>query len=178
MRRLTAIEPVDATGRTRELLDEYAQRGGKPGAMVLTMAQSPTMLRAYMDLSRTMKRSHIDRRIGERISIAVQSWLGCDVCIEAHSDAARALGVPEREIALARLGTSAVPRIAALVAFGQQVHAAPDEVTDDQIEELRDLGFTDEQIAEVPALVALNVLTGTFNLTAGIHLNTTARSAA
>lgn len=70
MRRLTAIEPVDATGRTRELLDEYAERGGKPGAMVLTMAQSPTMLRAYMDLSRTMKRSHIDRRIGERISIA------------------------------------------------------------------------------------------------------------
>ena len=146
--------------------------------MVLTMAQAPTLLRAYTDLSRTLKRSHLDRRVSERFSVAVQSWPGCDVFIEAHSDAARELGVPEREIALARQGTSADSRIAAIVAFGQQVHVAPDEVTDEQIASLRELGYTDEQIAEVPALVALNVMTGAFNLIAGIHLTTTARSAA
>ena len=55
---------------------------------------------------------------------------------------------------------------------------APAEVTDQQVDELRDLGYTDEQIAEVVGLVALNVLTGAFNLVAGIHPTTPARSAA
>jgi len=78
MTRLNAIDPDQATGRARDLLAEYTSRGGRPGPMVLTMAQAPTLLRAYMDLSRTMKRSHLDRRVSERISIAVQAWLGCD----------------------------------------------------------------------------------------------------
>ena len=43
------------------------------------------------------------------------------------------------------------------MAFGQQVLAAPAEITDEQVDELRSLGYSDEQIAEVPALVALNV---------------------
>lgn len=46
-----------------------------------------------------------------------------------------------------------------MVTFGQHVFAAPSETTDDQVDELRDLGYTDEQIAEVVGLVALNVLT-------------------
>jgi hypothetical protein len=28
-----------------------------------------------------MKRSHLDRKITERISLAVQEWLGCAYCI-------------------------------------------------------------------------------------------------
>ena len=100
------IEPIDAaaaTGRTRELLDEFASRGGEPGPMVLAMA---------------------------------------------------------------------------IVAFGQQVIAAPAEVTDEQVGDLRELGYTDEQIAEVVGLVSLQLLTGAFNLVAGIHPSTITRSAA
>ena len=48
MTRLEAIEPDRATGRGRELLDQYAERGGRPGSMVLTMAQAPTRLRARL----------------------------------------------------------------------------------------------------------------------------------
>ncbi len=79
-------------------------------------------------------------------------------------------------IELAREGTAMEPKVAAMVAFGQQVLAAPAEITDEQLQQLRDLGYTDEQIAEVPGLIALNVLTGGFNLVAGHHPG--ARSAA
>ncbi len=46
------------------------------------------------------------------------------------------------------------------------------------VERLRELGYSDEQLAEVVGLVALNVLTGAFNLVAGTHPTETARSAA
>ena len=118
------------------------------------------------------------RRITERISLAVQEWLGCDYCIAAHVRAARDLGLDETDIALARQGTATDARIAAMVSFGQQVIAAPAEITDEQVDELRTLGYSDGQIAEVVGLVSLQLLTGAFNLVAGIHPSTTARSAA
>jgi AhpD family alkylhydroperoxidase len=178
MSRIEPIDPELADGRAGELLDELTARGAEPGPMVRAMANAPALLRGYLDLSRAMKRSHLDRRVSERISLAVQEWLGCDYCVEAHSRAARALGLSENDIELARQGTAIDPKVAAMVAFGQQVFAAPAEITDEQVQELRDLGYSDEQIAEVPGLVALNVLTGAFNLVAGIHPSTSARSAA
>jgi uncharacterized peroxidase-related enzyme len=177
MARIEPIEREQSTGKARELLEELATRGGEPGAMVRAMANAPALLRGYLDLNRAMKRSHLDRRITERIALAVHEWLGCDYCLAAHTRAARELGLSDHDIELARQGTATDPRIAALVAFAQQVLAAPAEITDEQIDELRGLGYDDEQIAEVVGLVSLQFLTGAFNLVAGIHTATTAREA-
>jgi uncharacterized peroxidase-related enzyme len=177
MSRIEPVEDVEtAVAPARDLLEELRARGSEPGPMVRAMANAPALLRGYVELNRAMKRSHLDRRVSERISLAVQEWIGCDYCVEAHSRAARALGLSENDIELARQGTAIDSKVAAMVAFGQQVLAAPAEITDEQVQELRDLGYSDEQIAEVVALVALNVLTGAFNLVAGIHPG--ARSAA
>jgi uncharacterized peroxidase-related enzyme len=178
MTRLTPVDPEHANGYVKETLDELAARGGPLGPMVLTMANSSALLRAYLDLNRAVKRSHLDRRISERISLAVQEWLDCGYCVAAHSDAARALGLSDTDVELARQGTATEPKVAAIVAFAQQVAAAPSELADADVEELRRHGYRDEQIADVVGLVALNVLTGAFNLVAGIEPPTGLRSAA
>jgi AhpD family alkylhydroperoxidase len=166
------IEPIpvdQALGKARELLDEVVERGGEPGPMVRAMANAPALLRGYLDLSRAMKRSRIDRRITERINLAVHERLGCDYCLVAHTRAARALEVPEEEIQLARQGTSRDPAIAAIVAFARQVLTAPAEIDDADLERLHAHGYGHEQIAEVAGLVSLQLLTGSFNLIADIH---------
>lgn len=178
MARIEPLDPGRASGKARELLDELTARGGDPGPMVRSMANAPALLRGYLDLNRAMKRSHLDRRISERIALAVQEWIGCDYCLAAHTQAARELGLSASDIALARQGTATDAKIAAMVAFGQQLIAAPSEVSDQQIDELRAFGYSDEQIAEVVGLVSLQLLTGAFNLVAGIHSTPTARSAA
>ena len=137
--------------------------------MVRTMANVPALLRGYLDLSRAMKRGRLDRRISERINLAVHERLRCDYCIVAHTRAARELGVSEDEIELARRGTSGDPAIAAIVSFAQHVLTAPVDIDDAEVERLRAHGYSDEQIAEVPGLVAQQLLTGAFNLIAGIH---------
>ena len=175
------IEPIDldhAPAKARELVDEYAARAGEPGPMVRTMANAPAVLRGYLDLNRAMKRSHLDRRITERIALAAQEWIGCEYCVAAHTAAAQKLGLSDRDVALARQGTATDPAIASIVAFGQQVIAAPAEITDTDVDRLREHGYTDEQIAEVVGIVSLMLLTGAFNLVAGIERTTTARSAA
>lgn len=170
MTRIPLIDPQDATGKVAEMLDEYAERTGNPaGPMVLGMANSPALLRAYLDLTRAMKRARLERAVAERISLAVQQWIGCDYCIEAHTRAGRKAGLTDSDIALAREGTASDARTAAMVAFGRQIVAAPSEVADADVENLKALGWDDEQIAEVVGLVALNLMTGSFNLVAGIH---------
>jgi len=169
---MTRIQPIDmqaATGRARELLAELAAHGGEPGPMVRAMANAPALLRGYLDLNRAMKRNHLDRRIVERVNLAVHEWLGCEYCLVAHTRAARRLGLSDADIELARQGTATDPNVAAMVAFGQQVIAAPGDVTDEQIDDLRGRGYTDEQIAEVIGLVSLQLLTGALNLVAGIE---------
>jgi alkylhydroperoxidase family enzyme len=95
--------------------------------------------------------------------------LDCDYCLVAHTRSARKLGVPEDEIQLARQGTSSDPAIAALLAFARQVLTAPSDIGDQDFERLHGHGYGDEQIAEVVGLVSLQLLTGAFNLVAGIH---------
>ena len=167
MARIESIPMDQADGKGRALLEELVQRGGEPGPMVRAMANAPTLLRGYLDLTRAMKR--LDRRIVERINLAVHEWLRCDYCLVAHTRAARQLGVPENEIQLARQGTSSDPATAAIVAFAQQVLAAPAEIGDADVDRLRTHGYRDEQVAEVAGLVALQLLTGAFNLIADIH---------
>jgi alkylhydroperoxidase family enzyme len=169
MPRIEPIEMDAATGKAAELLDKLASRGGEPGPMVRAMATAPVVLRGYLDLNRAVKRSHVDRRMTERVNLAVHEWLGCAYPLAARTHAARELGLSDIGIELARPGTPTDPNVAALVAHCQQLVAAPADVSDDDIAELRDHGYGDEQIAEVVALVALEQLTGTFNLDAGLQ---------
>ncbi len=168
--RFTAHTPATATGRAGEALNRLWDRhGDSVGAMARTMAGSPSVLEGYLELSRAMRRSTLQRPLAEQISLSIQQRLDCDVCIAAHTAAARAAGLSEDDIALARSGNASAPDSAALIAYAQQVHQAPASVTSEQIDDLRRLGYSDRQLLDVVGLVALNHLTGAFNLVAGLH---------
>jgi AhpD family alkylhydroperoxidase len=167
--RSPAHTPDTATGKAADLLGDIVGRTGSAGTMVRTMAGSPSVLGGYLELSRAMKRSRLDRAISERISLAVQARLGCALCLQAHTAGARAAGLSDTEIELAKQGTSVDPTIAAIVAYGHQVDTDPASVTPETIDALRALGHRDRDLLDVVALVALNVLTGTFNLVTGLE---------
>ncbi|MFF5970788.1 carboxymuconolactone decarboxylase family protein [Streptomyces sp. NPDC012769] len=169
MRRLTALEPEQAGGRARELLADIVERHGSAGEMVSTMAHSGALLEGYLGLSRAMKRVRIPRALSEKISLAVQEWIGCGTCREAHVAAARAAGLSAYDIELARQGTSTDAREAALITVALRVLAEPSALGDQDVAELRAHGWSDRIIAEVVGVVTLNLLTGAFNLLAGIQ---------
>lgn len=169
MRNLHRLEPDDAPEKSREILSDIIGRHGSVGDMVSTMAHSPALLRGYLDLSSAMKRVKLPRALSEKVALATQEWIGCDACLAAHTEAARAIGLSETDIALAREGTATDAREAALVAYAVRVLAEPAAITQDDVAELRMHGWSDRVIAEIVGLVTLNLLTGAFNLIAGIE---------
>ncbi|RGE19053.1 carboxymuconolactone decarboxylase family protein [Leucobacter sp. wl10] len=168
MPRFPKRTPSSAVGASRELLGDLMTRHGRLGDMVSTMAHSPALLDWYLQLNRAMRRTKLDRKIVELISIAVQARQGCDRCLRSHIAAAQALGVYESTIEAARQGTSPIPAIAAIIQFGLQVSQEPAAITDAQIAELRSFGYSTREIADVVGVVSLNVLTGAFTLVAGL----------
>ena len=56
-----------------------------------------------------------------------------------------------------------------MIAFGVAIYQRPSTITDADVEHLRGLGYSDREIADVVGIVALNVLTGAFNLAAGLR---------
>ncbi|MFK3734485.1 carboxymuconolactone decarboxylase family protein [Streptomyces sp. NPDC088090] len=168
-RRLPALTPDQAQGRARELLGDIVERHGSAGEMVSTMANSPAVIEGYLSLSRAMKRVKIPRALSEKLSLAVQEWIGCGTCREAHESAGRAAGLTEPDISLARQGTSTDPREAALIGLALKVLAEPSALGDADVAEVRAHGWSDRVIAEVVGVVSLNLLTGAFNLLAGIQ---------
>ena len=168
--RFPAHTPTTATGRASDALTRLWHRhGDNVGVMARTMAGSPSVLEGYLELSRAMKRTTLPRSLSEQISLSIQQHLNCALCLASHTTAARAAGLSDDDIALARSGTANDPAAAALIAYANQVHQAPATVTCEQIGELRRLGHSDRQLLDVVGLVTLNHLTGAFNLVAGLH---------
>lgn len=167
--RLTPLTPDTAQGKAKEALTDIYERHGSAGPMVRAMANSPALLRGYLDLSRAIKRVKLERTLAERISIAIQQQVGCDYCLAAHTRAGRELGLDESELARARSAESDDPRVEAMLRFAVRVYRDPAGIDDDEVEQLREYGYSEREIADVVGLVALNLLTGSFNLVAGLH---------
>ena len=136
--------------------------------MVATMAHSPAVLAGYLELSRAMKRARLDRKLSERVSIAVQARLRCQTCLDAHIEAARRLGWADEEIQAALAADSADGGVAALLRFAMMVLTEPAGLDDADIVGLLDHGYSEQEVLDVAGIVALNQLTGSFNLVVGL----------
>jgi AhpD family alkylhydroperoxidase len=169
MPRLVPLDTEHASATARTLLAGIIDRHGDAGPMVRTMAHSPALLQGYLELSRAMKRAAVPRPLSEKISLAVQEWLGCALCLEAHTAAGGSVGLTETDIALAREGTATDAREAALITYAMRVLTEPSTITDADVDELHADGWNDRVLADVVGLVALNQLTGAFNLVAGLE---------
>lgn len=169
MSRVEALTTGTAKGAAQAMLTDLVARHGQVGSMVATMAHSPAVLGGYLQLSKAMGRTKLSRRVCELVSIAVQARQGCQICLEAHIAAAGRFGVSEEEIADAVAGTSPDPAVAAMIATGLAIYSNPKTITDEHVEELRGFGYVDREIIDLVGVVALNVLTGAFNLLTGLE---------
>lgn len=171
MTRLTPVDPAAATGRAKALLDSVKARLGMTPNMMATMARSPAVLDAYLGFATVLAGGQLDGRMRERLALAVGEANGCNYCLSAHSLLGKGAGLSAAEIAAAREGGSADPRIAEGLRFAQAVVAERGNVTDADLARVRAVGYTDGEIGEIVANVALNIFTNYFNRVAATAID-------
>jgi AhpD family alkylhydroperoxidase len=166
MSNLKPIDPNEATGKTKELLDFVQQRSSRIPNMVKLMANSPAALGAYLSLAGAFRDAMLPAKIRDLIAVTVAETAGCDYTLSAVSALARSGGRSESELAAARAAESEDPKISAALHFAAKIVVQRGQLPESEVDMVRDAGFSDGEVAEIVATVALNIYRSYFNLIA------------
>lgn len=163
MPRLTAINPANATGETKELLDGVQKKIGMAPNIFRTMANAPAVLNAYLGFGDALSRGTFDAKSREAIALTVAGASSCNYCASAHTAVSKSLKVDEREIEHRLDGHSSDPKLDAALMFARKIVEKRGFVSDDDVATVRAAGHDDGAITEILANVAGNIFTNYFN---------------
>jgi len=162
MPRAAALKPEQVPDDSKPTLDAFTKNIGFTPNMLATFAQSPIAFNAWAALRGSLNKA-LDLKTRETISLAVSEVNGCNYCLAVHSFMANLARVPAGEIILARKGHAIDPKRDAAVQFARKVIVARGQVSDADVKAVRDAGYTDANVMEIVALVAMYSLTNFFN---------------
>jgi uncharacterized peroxidase-related enzyme len=171
MSRLPAIQTEAATGKAKELLEAVQAKLKITPNMTRVMANSPAVLQAYLSFSGALAGGALAPKLREEIALEVGEQNSCQYCVSAHTAIGKMTGLSDGEIAAARDARSDSAQNDAALKFARAIVDKKGKATDEDLAAVRGAGFTDGEIAEIIAHVALNVFTNYFNNTAGVEVD-------
>ncbi len=135
------------------------------------LSNSPAVITAHAALNQGLGKA-LDLKTRERIALAVAAVNGCEYCDAAHTFTGYTFAkLSKEEVDLARQGTSNDPHAAAATAFARKVAEARGKVSAEDIEAVKEAGFSEGQIIEIVAVVAENFFTNLINNVAGTEVD-------
>ncbi|HUO34921.1 MAG TPA: carboxymuconolactone decarboxylase family protein [Candidatus Acidoferrum sp.] len=171
MSRLPAIQTETATGKAKELLQGVQAKLGMTPNMARVMANSPAVLQGYLSFAGALGGGLLDAKLREELALEVGEQNACQYCVSAHTALGKMAGLSDPEIEGAREAKSSSPKTAAALQFAREIIAKQGRSSAADVEAVRQAGFSDGEIAEIIAHVALNVFTNYFNNTAGVEVD-------
>src|SRR6266481_9692618 len=163
MSRLTPIKTNGATSELKRSLKTSHLKLEEAPRFLQIMANSPASLRAYIRADAALVRGQLTPRQRQQVALAVAEINGSSYSLSAHYDAGKSLGLTHHQMQLARSATAADPKAETMLRFTQAVVLQRGEISDDDFQALRKVGFTDAQIVEIVANIALNIFSNYFN---------------
>lgn len=163
MTKATALKPEHVPAESKPTLDAFTKNIGFTPNMMATFAQSPIAFNAWAALLGSLSKA-LDVKTRDSIGLAVSEVNGCNYCLTVHSfTAERMAKLSAEDIVLARKGHARDPKRDAAVQFARKIIESRGHVTDADLQAVRDAGYTDANIMEIVALVAMYSLTNFFN---------------
>lgn len=163
---MSRIQPVDhenANGKVKELLDAVTAKLGRAPNMMKTMAQSSAVLEAYLNFSEALAGGKLEAPLREQIALISAEINGCGYCASAHTAIGKMVGLSGEAILAARRGHSSDAKTDAALRFARTVILSRGQVSQADVKALQDVGFSEGEIGEIVANVALNIFTNYFN---------------
>jgi uncharacterized peroxidase-related enzyme len=171
MARIAPVKVENAPAPVAAVLNAVRRKLGIVPNLLATMANSPAVVNAYVGMSSALAGGSLSPQLREGISLTVGQANECDYCLAAHSAAGRRAGLSEHDVELARMGTADGDKERAALQFAQVIVEHRGLVSDQDVEAVRQAGFTDGEVAEIVANVALNIFTNYFNHVADTEID-------
>jgi len=165
MARVALLDPDQAEGRVREVFEKVKSYYRMVPALQKALAYLPETTDALWSLSLTTVQEGSIREELKRVFFAVTAYeVDCEYCTAAHMLALLGRRWSKQECVAVIKGEPS-PRLSdrenAAVKFARAVGRQPAAVTDEMVDELRAVGWTDAEIVEIVVSVALMRYTST-----------------
>jgi len=164
MSRVPLVDAGATTPDRKALLSEIHRAFGTVPNMFRAVANSPAALKSMWGAFGALGGGTIPARLGEQIAVAVADRNACEYCLAAHTALGRKAGASPEEMAAAQAGRSGDPATAAALRFALQLVESRGQVGAADVQAVREAGFSDEEIVEILAHVALNLFTNYTNV--------------
>ena len=161
--RINLVNPEQASDKIKGTFTAVKKQMGVLPNMIRAMANAPSVLQAYLQFSGALATGKLSPKLREQIAVLTAQSNSCDYCMSAHTYLGQAAGISADELSQSREGQSNDPKTKAALKFVKSVIDKKGEVSDADWQAVRDSGFSDEEVLEMIAAVALNVLTNYFN---------------
>jgi uncharacterized peroxidase-related enzyme len=163
MQRIAAVNPAEAAGKAKQLLDSVQAALGMTPNLMKTLAKAPAALEAYLNFGTALGKGVLDARFREQIALTVAQANSCEYCLSAHSTLGKMAGLKPEEILESREAHSQEAKRNLGLQFAQALVLQKGQVSDQAIAELRAAGYSDGEITEIVANVAVNIFTNYYN---------------
>jgi len=165
MTRISLPPSIDAApAAAQPLLDGVHKMLGSVPNLFRITANSPAALEGYLGLNGALAKGSLDAKTRERIALAVAQVNGCEYCLAAHTYlGAHVAKLDAAEIAANRNASSFDPKADVAVGFAVKLVTGRGHIGDADITALTSAGYTEAEVVEIVAHVALNTLTNYIN---------------
>lgn len=163
MTRIASVDPTNAQGRTKDLLDATQTQLGRVPNLYRSMAQSPATLDGYLAFRGALGKGVLSMQMRERIALLTAAVNDCGYCVSAHTFRGAKIGLSASELAVTQKGQSEDSKSMAALQFVDALLQRRGLVTDEDFAQVKSHGWSDEEIGEMVAHVALNVFSNYFN---------------
>lgn len=155
MTTFRSITPSEATGLHWQLFDGLQHKLGLVPNLAQQLANAPAALKAYLSFGAALKEGKLTGKIRDQIAMVVAKTNECDYCLSAHNALGSLQGLTKPELEAAQFGKATDQKDAAILRFAVKVVEQRGHLAAGEVETLRDVGVTDQEIVEVIATVAV-----------------------
>ncbi len=172
MENLNALNPDEASGKTKELFNAVQQKLGMVPNMMRTMGNSSAVLEGYLNFSGALSAGKLGAKTSALLALTVAELNACNYCLSAHSFIGEKLvGLDKEILTAAREGKNTSPKIQAALDFATALVTKKGGVSTHDIEAVKGAGYGDGEVSEIIAQVALNIFTNYLNKAANTQID-------
>ncbi len=169
MQHLPLKNPDETSGEHKALFDQIHGAFGTIPNMFKTIGNSSAALESMWTSFGALGKGKLGAKLGEQIAVMVADINGCGYCLSAHTVLGQKAGASEQEITDAQAGRSSDLKVQAALDFAGKLVNERGQISKADVDLVRSAGFSDEEIAEILAHVALNIFTNYTNEAFGVE---------
>lgn len=163
--------PQETNGSHKKTFDQIQNAFGQVPNMFLAIGNSSAALESMWGSFGALSKGKLGAKMAEQIAVYVADLNRCEYCLAAHTVLGQKAGATAGQMTAAQGGESSDARTQAALKFAGRLVQTRGQVSETDVANVKGSGFSEDEVAEILAHVALNIFTNYTNIAFGVPVD-------